>query len=79
MTRALIGTVMALALVGCATSVDDPVPAPEPQPPGKDPPAETFSGALRPPASQFQIVVQDTRTSNPPELAKQLPPNLPGR
>ena len=76
MTRALIGAVMAVALFGCATSVDDPTPQVEPLPPGKDPPAETFSGDLRAPATQFEHVVQDTR-NDPPVLAKQVPPGLP--
>ncbi len=78
MNRALIATVMGMALMGCAVSADDPLPAPEQQQPGKDPPAETFSAQLRQPASQFEIVIQDSTTTQIPTLEKQIP-NLPSR
>ncbi len=38
--------VMGLTVVGCAASVEDPQPAPPPEPTQKEPPAQTFSGDL---------------------------------
>lgn len=46
MSRWLIAVVMGLTVVGCADGVEDPQPAPPPDPVQKDPPAQTFSGEL---------------------------------
>jgi hypothetical protein len=79
MNRALIATLVAtIALVGCATSVDDPTTDPPAPGPGKDPPVVVDEAQLRQPASQFEIVVQDTATSHVPQYEKQVP-NLPGK
>jgi hypothetical protein len=78
MNRALTVTLAAtMALMGCATSVDDPTPEPEPAVPGKDPPAQVFEGQLHQPSSQFEIVMQDTAT-HIPQYDKQIV-NLPGK
>ncbi len=79
MTRALIVSVVALALAGCATSVDDPLPAPKAGPEPKDPPAETFSGELQHQGSIYDYVIKDEGNLAVPEIDRQPPPNLPGR
>ena len=63
MKRALFAVVVALGvgMMGCATSVDDPVeptPAPEPQ---RDPPQQTLSGQLRDPQAQLIAAVEVDR------------------
>lgn len=46
MNRWLIAMVTGLLVTGCAAGVEDPQPAPPPDPVQKDPPAQTFSGEL---------------------------------
>lgn len=79
MNRALfaigVGVVgLGMAMMGCATSVDDPVPpapAPEAQ---RDPPQQTLSGQLRDPQQQLLSGIEVNRgLSNVP--AKQVAPN----
>jgi hypothetical protein len=59
MKSALFAVVVALGvgMMGCATSVDDPVtpaPAPEEQ---QDPPAQTLSGQLRTPQGELLTTI----------------------
>jgi hypothetical protein len=46
MNRWLIAMGSVLLVAGCAVGVEDPQPAPPPEPVQKDPPARTFSGEL---------------------------------
>jgi hypothetical protein len=78
MNRALfaigVGVVgLSMAMMGCATSVDDPVPpapAPEAQ---REPPQQTLSGQLRDPQQQLISGIEVNRGfGNVP--AKQVPP-----
>jgi hypothetical protein len=78
MNRALfaigVGVVgLSMAMMGCATSVDDPVPpapAPEAQ---REPPQQTLSGQLRDPQNQLITGIEVNRgyESVPP---RQVPP-----
>lgn len=56
-------------MVGCATAVEDPQPAPTPDPPSVPPPAETLSGDLGAPT-----VSQQLPRDLPPSIARQKPP-----
>jgi hypothetical protein len=46
MNRWLIAVVMGLTIMGCADGVEDPQPAPAPDPVQKEPPTQTFSAEL---------------------------------
>ena len=66
MNRALfavgVGIVgLSMAMMGCATSVDDPVPAPVEPVQQLDPPAQTLSGDLRQPQSQLLGKIGETK------------------
>ena len=46
MNRCLMAAVMGLIVVGCAAGVEDPQPAPGPDPVQKEAPAQTFSAEV---------------------------------
>lgn len=48
MNRLLMAAVIALTVVGCAEGVEDPQPAPAPDPVQKEPPVQTFAGEFNP-------------------------------
>ncbi len=69
---ALAVGVLGLGMMGCATSVDDPLPplpAPEVQ---HDPPQQALSGKLRQPQLQETTTIDNTSLTDPE--ARQLPP-----
>lgn len=74
MNRWLIAMVSGLLVAGCAVGVEDPQPAPPPDPVQKDPPAQTFSGELQEEADQIAFPGIDSIYSLPP---RQKPP-VPG-
>jgi len=64
MNRWLMAAVMGLTVVGCAVGVEDPQPAPGPDPTQKEPPAQPFSAELQAPDPNLAKVV----VNNPPDL-----------
>lgn len=66
MNRWLMVVVMGLTVMGCAAGVEDPQPAPEPEPVAKDPPAKTFSGELENPYDKITTVNDNNAVTNLP-------------
>jgi hypothetical protein len=46
MNRWLMAAVIGLTVAGCAEGIEDPAPAPRPDPVQKPPPAQAFNGEL---------------------------------
>ena len=61
MKGALIAAVVGLTMMGCATSVDDPVPAPLDPGTQAPPPDETYGATLRTPTVQFPEITATQR------------------
>ena len=76
MNRALIVSVVALALAGCATDVADPLPEPKAAPDAKDPPAETFSGKLEHQGTIYDYILPTGDVGQVPVFDKQQPPGI---
>ena len=69
---ALAASVLGLGMMGCATSVDDPVP-PQPAPEAqRDPPQQALNGELRPQPLQVANIDNNGAVNAP--AAKQRPP-----
>ena len=71
MNRWLIAVVIGLTVAGCAEGIDDPQPAPEPDPVQKAPPVRTFSGDLNPITDNDRLGVSDGVINTPAH------PNMP--
>lgn len=77
MTRLLAILTLSLTVFGCAAGTEDPSPAPTPDQPQRDPPAQTLSGTLDNPYQNAVGTVDEYRL--PPEVPQLQAPPIPGR
>ncbi|MBX3204060.1 MAG: hypothetical protein KF764_03275 [Labilithrix sp.] len=77
MNRWVMAAVIGLTVVGCAAGVEDPQPAPGPDPVQKEPPAQTFSGELEEIDDLAKLGVQ-TGAPATPTMDREMPP-MPGQ
>lgn len=64
MNRFLMALVIGLTVAGCAEGVEDPQPAPPPDPVQKEPPVQTFSAEFNP-INQSASIVGGPRINAP--------------
>lgn len=76
MNRWLIAMVTGLLVTGCAAGVEDPQPAPPPDPVQKDPPAQTFSGELE--EGPYDSIAQSGLDDGVPHVPPRQKPPVPG-
>jgi hypothetical protein len=76
MNRWLIAMVTGLLVTGCAAGVEDPQPAPPPDPVQKDPPAQTFSGELE--EDPYDSIARTGLHDGVPNLPPRQKPPVPG-
>lgn len=77
MNRWLMAAVIGLMVVGCAAGVEDPQPAPAPDPVQKEAPAQTFSGDLEPIGDTARLGI-GVGHLEAPALPQEMPP-MPGQ
>jgi hypothetical protein len=73
MNRFLMALVIGLTVAGCAEGVEDPQPAPPPDPVQKQPPVQTFSGEFNPINEQGRLGLTDPGP-NAPQLPNTVGP-----